>query len=143
MTSLVACLGDEKGTVSHVAKIIEEKEWDQVFLITDKKVNLSNKKNVKIVLINPNKFLSELVEEIKLKLDGQINDTEVALNLISGNGKLHMAVLCALLKLGLGIRMVALTKQDVKEIYSCSCSTIPYRLNNTLSTDLRRLSPFP
>ncbi|TKJ17605.1 hypothetical protein CEE44_03665 [Candidatus Woesearchaeota archaeon B3_Woes] len=117
MTSLVACLGDEKGTVLHVAKIIEGKEWDKVFLITDKKVkDLFDNKNVKIILINPNKFLSELVEEIKSKLDGQINDTEVALNMISGDGKQHMAVLCALLKLGLGIRMVALTKQGVKEI---------------------------
>lgn len=116
MTSLVACLGDEKGTVSHVAKIIEGQEWDKVFLITYKKPTGFNNKNIEFIIIDQNKFLPELVEEIKAKLDGKINDAEAGLNLISGNGKQHMAVLCALLKLGLGIRLIALTPKGVKEI---------------------------
>lgn len=115
MASLVACLGAEKGTVSHVAEIVKQGEWDKVFLIAESKVDgLSD--NAEFILINPNNFLSELIEEIKNKLDGKIADTEVALNIISGSGKQHMAVLSALLKLGVGIRLVALTKQGVKEV---------------------------
>ena len=42
--------------------------------------------------------------------------TEAAVNLISGNGKEHMAVISALMKLGLGIRLIALTPNGIKEI---------------------------
>ena len=41
---------------------------------------------------------------------------EVGLNFISGTGKEHMALLSAVLKLGIGIRFFALTKDGVKEI---------------------------
>jgi len=37
-------------------------------------------------------------------------------NIVSGDGKEHMALISALLKLGLGIRFVALTKEGIKEI---------------------------
>jgi hypothetical protein len=49
-------------------------------------------------------------------LKDKIKGTEVALNLVSGTGKEHMAILAALLKLGVGIRLVALTKEGFKEI---------------------------
>ena len=115
MTSLIACLGGEKGTVSHVAEIVKQGEWDKVFLIAESKTD-GLFDNVEFILINPNSFLSELIEDIKNKLNGKIADTEVALNIISGSGKQHMAVLSALLKLGVGIRLVALTKQGIKEV---------------------------
>jgi len=40
----------------------------------------------------------------------------VALNLVSGNGKEHMAILSALLKLGIGVRLMAVTKDGVREL---------------------------
>ncbi len=117
MTSLIACLGHDKGTLTHVAEIIKNQEWDSIFLVTDvKPKEFSNKKNIEWIIINPNQLLPELAEEIKNKLQNKISDIEVALNVISGHGKQHMAVLSALLKLGLGIRLIALTKQGVKEI---------------------------
>ena len=59
---------------------------------------------------------SKFCDTLRAQLKEKINDIEVALNMISGSGKLHMATLSALLKLGLGIRLIALTKQGVKEI---------------------------
>ena len=117
MTSLIACLSSGKGTWAHVSELIEKKDWDNIFLITDEfgKENFKPKKQVNYVLINSNKFLSELVEDIKKQLETKIDDTEVAINLISGNGKEHMALLSAVLKLGLGIRQVALTPDGIKE----------------------------
>jgi hypothetical protein len=112
MTSLIACLGKEPRTITPVAEIIKQQEWDKVIIITDKKPD--NFPNAEFLIINPNQFLPELAEEIKNKL--QINDLEVALNIISGEGKLHMATLSALTKLGLGFRLIALTKQGIKEI---------------------------
>ena len=46
----------------------------------------------------------------------KIKDSEVAVNFVSGTGKEHMALLSALLKLGIGIRLLALTKEGVTEI---------------------------
>ena len=49
-------------------------------------------------------------------LKGKIKDTEVEVNFISGAGKEHMAIMGALLKLGVGIRLMALTRDGVEEI---------------------------
>ena len=118
MTSLIACLGSGKGTWTHVDRLIDEQEWGNVFLITNEfgKENFKPKKPVEYILINSNRFLNELVEDIRKQLENKITDTEVALNFISGSGKEHMALLSAVLKLGLGIRLVALTPSGVKEV---------------------------
>lgn len=119
MTTLIACLSTGKGTWGHVARMIAEEDWEKVILITNEfgKENFKTEgKNIELVVINPMRHLPELVDEIKEALEGRIKGTEVALNMISGSGKEHMAVLSALLKLGLGIRLTALTKEGVKEI---------------------------
>lgn len=118
MTSLVANISSGKGTWSHVSKVIDEIEWDNVFLITNDygKKNFKPNKKAEFIIIDENKHTPVLTEEIYKRLKGKIMDTEVALNMISGNGKEHMATLCALLKLGLGIRIIALTKEGVREI---------------------------
>ena len=117
MVELVACLSTGKGTLAHVNGVINGQEWDSIFLIADEFAkDFKSEKNAELILIDSNKFLTEIVDEIRNKLKDKIKGTEVALNLISGSGKEHMAVLSALLKLGLGIRLVALTKEGVKEV---------------------------
>ena len=117
MTSLIACLSTGKGTWGHVSRIIEDEKWDKVFLITNEfgKENFQQTKNTELIIIDSNKGLKELqkdiVDQLKDKVEG-----EVALNIVSGTGKEHMALLSALLKLGLGIRLIALTKDGVEEI---------------------------
>ena len=117
MTSLIACLSTGKGTWGHVSRIMEDEKWDKVFLITNEfgKENFQNTKNTELIIIDSNKGLKELqkdiVEQLKDKVEG-----EVALNIVSGTGKEHMALLSALLKLGLGIRLIALTKDGIEEI---------------------------
>lgn len=117
MTSLIACLSTGKGTWGHVSRLIEDEKWDKVFLITNEfgKENFQNTKNTELIIIDSNKGLKELqkdiVDQLKDKIEG-----EVALNIVSGTGKEHMALLSALLKLGLGIRLIALTKDGVEEI---------------------------
>lgn len=118
MTSLIACLSSGKGTWSHVDRLIAEQEWDNILLITNEfgKEHFKPEKPVEYILINSNRFLPDLTEDIRKQLENKIKDTEVALNLISGSGKEHMAILSALLKLGLGIRLVALTPKGIKEV---------------------------
>ncbi|MEE9525195.1 MAG: hypothetical protein V3V78_01140 [Candidatus Woesearchaeota archaeon] len=118
MTSLIASVGSGKGTWSHLQQVIEKQEWDNVYLITDEfgKENFKPNKQVEFIMINSNSILENLVEDIKQQLQNKILDTEVAINLISGTGKEHMAILSAVLKLGLGIRQMALTPDGIKEI---------------------------
>ena len=117
MTSLIACLSTGKGTWGHVSRIIEDEKWEKVFLITNEfgKENFQQTKNTELIIIDSNKGLRELqkdiIEQLKDKVEG-----EIALNIVSGTGKEHMALLSALLKLGLGIRLIALTKDGVEEI---------------------------
>ena len=60
--------------------------------------------------------LNELREDILKNLKGRIKDVEVDVNFVSGTGREHMALMSALLKLGTGIRLKALTKEGVEEI---------------------------
>ncbi len=118
MPILIACLSTGKGTWGHVSRLISESNWDKVYLITNEfgKENFTKDEKSEFIIIDSNKGLKELTEDIQASLKDKIKDTEVALNLISGTGKEHMAILSALLKLGLGIRLTALTKEGVEEI---------------------------
>lgn len=118
MTELIACLGAEKATQEHVKRLIQQQDWEKIILITNDigKENFKADKPVEFMVINKERFLPELVEEIKTKLKDKITGTEVGINIISGSGKEHMALLSALLKLGLAIRFVALTTNGVKEV---------------------------
>lgn len=118
MKNLIACLSTGKGTWGHVNRVINDGDWDKVFLITNEygKENFSADKKTELIAINMNQGLKEIRDEIMSKLKGKIKDTEVAVNLVSGGGKEHMALVSAILKLGIGIRLIALTKEGVEEI---------------------------
>jgi hypothetical protein len=118
MTDLIACISSGKGTIAHVNKVIEEEDWEKIFIITTDqfKDEIPDKKKMQKILIDNTKMLPELIEDIKNALKGRISIMETAVNMISGEGKEHMALLSALLKLGVGIRLVAFTKDGVKEV---------------------------
>lgn len=118
MTSLVACLGNEAGTAKHLEGIINKQEWGNIIVVCEKESKglIKTNKKIEYIMIDSNKFLQDIVKELKEKLESKIKEVEVAINLVSGSGKLHMATLSALLKIGLGIRLVALTINGVKEI---------------------------
>lgn len=120
MAILVANVSSGKGTWAHLYGLIEKQEWDKIILITDNfgKENFKPKKNAEFVEVDYTKMIPELSEDIRMKLCDKIPRTEldVALSMISGTGKEHMALLSALLRLGTGIRLVTLTKEGIKEI---------------------------
>ncbi|MBW2980390.1 hypothetical protein KY360_03170 [Candidatus Woesearchaeota archaeon] len=118
MTELVACLSSGKGTWAHVQRLIDGQEWEKIFLITNDfgKQNFKANEKTELIVIDPNRFLPELVEDIKNALKGKITGIEVAVNFISGSGKEHMALMSAVQQLGVGLRLVALTKEGVKEV---------------------------
>lgn len=114
---LIACLSSGKGTWGHVNRLIEDKEWENIYLITNEfgKENFHTEKKVELILVNSGQGLRELRNEIENQLKDKLK-IEVALNIVSGTGKEHMAIMSALLKLGVGIRLIALTKDGVEEI---------------------------
>ena len=118
MPTLVACLSTGKGTWGHVNRLIEDDSWDKIILITNDygKENFSKNDKTELIPINFDLGLNDLRDEIHSILKSKIQDTEVALNFISGAGKEHMALVSALLKLGIGIRLVALTKNGIEEV---------------------------
>lgn len=118
MTELIVCLGTGKGTWIHVAKLISEQDWENIFLITNEfgKEKFNVQKPHEFIIVDSNKPVKELTEDVRKKLERKINGTEIALNIISGTGKEHTAIMGALLKLGLGIRLVTYTGKDVQEV---------------------------
>ena len=118
MTELVALLSTGKGTWTEVVKLISSQDWDKIFIITNDfgKDTFQKKENMEFIIINSNQHIELIIEKIVTQLKDKITGTEVALNFISGTGKEHMAVLSAMLKLGLGIRLVVHTVNGLKEI---------------------------
>lgn len=108
MPTLIACLSSGKGTWAEVSRIIAAQQWSKVFLITDKFGSEKFQANkAEFVLINTFDTLDKLIVDIKAGLKG-ITDFEVALNLVSGSGKEHMALMEAVLELGLNFRLVTI-----------------------------------
>lgn len=118
MTDLVACLGAGKGTWAYLLKLIESESWENVFLITNTfgAERFSAGRQVEFIIVDENKTLPEISESVKKQLEGKIKSFEVAVNFVSGEGKEHMAMMAALVKLGLGMRFVALTPAGVVEV---------------------------
>lgn len=118
MTTLVACLSTGKGTWGHVNRLIEDEKWESVILLTNEygKENFNKKPNTELVVINLNAGMKDLEEEIFNVLKSKVKDMEIGINFISGTGKEHMALMGAVMRLGVGFRLVALTKEGIEEI---------------------------
>ncbi len=118
MTEFIACLSTGKGTWGHVARLMQAQAWDKIFLLTNAygKENFTADDKTELVEINENMGIKELRDDIKAKLQSRIKGTEIAVNFVSGSGKEHMALVSALLQLGIAIRFIALTKDGMEEI---------------------------
>jgi len=118
MTELVACLTTGKGTWIDVIRLIKAEKWDKVFLITNQfgKENFKPPQNTELIVIDDRKSADELVKDIMDALQDKLMGPEVALNLSSGTGKEHMALLSSILKLGNGIRLVHMLNEKVEEV---------------------------
>lgn len=118
MTELIACLSTGKGSWGHVAKVISEKEWSKILLVTNDfgREKFTFEKPAELIMADLNQPIDELIKQLAKVFKEKVTDTEVAVNLASGSGKEHMAILAAIMKAGLSFRLMALTKEGVKEI---------------------------
>ncbi|MBN2459593.1 hypothetical protein JXB28_04885 [Candidatus Woesearchaeota archaeon] len=119
MTDLVACLGTGKGTWTGVLKLVSRQDFEQCFLIVNSwtKQSLQLKKdNLHLVVIDSEAKTASIKEEIIKQLEGKIKGFEVAVNLDSGAGKEHTAVVTALIQLGFALRFVEMDGDDMIEV---------------------------
>ena len=116
MPTLIACLSSGKGTWTEVNRIIQSHSWNKVFLITDAfgKEKYNPSPNTELIVLNFFTEIPLLVSEIVKALQGKISDFEIALNLSSGTGKEHMALLEAVMELGLNFRLVTFANNQVE-----------------------------
>jgi len=110
--TLLAVLGVGKGTWGHLARLVSEEEWDRILLISNEwgKENFSPAKECDWIIMNNRAGFEIIKEEIKSKLP----DGDIAVSLISGSGKEHMAVLAALKDKGSKYELVILTGEGTK-----------------------------
>lgn len=117
MTDLIACLSTGKGTWGHVSRLISDHEWGKILLITNDfgKENFTAEKGAEFIVVDSRQGMKELVDQIGSQVKDKVKG-EIALNLVSGTGKEHMAILSSIMKLGLGFRLMALTKDGIEEV---------------------------
>jgi hypothetical protein len=110
--NLIAVLGMGKGTWGHVARLIAEEEWDGIYLITNDwgKENFKPSKEAEWIIVNSRAGFEIIKNEIKEKLP----ESELAISIISGSGKEHIALLSAVKEKGLNYSLVILTGDGTK-----------------------------
>lgn len=118
MTDLVFCLSKDEKWWPHLLRLISEGSWGSIFAVTDSycRQRFKSDKKIEYIVVDFSMPAAEIIDDIGNKLKGRLSELEVALNMVSGGGKEHMAVLSSLLKLGVGIRLVAVTKKGVVEV---------------------------
>ena len=116
MAVLIASLGPGKGTWTELRNIMAQESWEKTYLVTNAFGKQNFAADAEFIIVDDQLPADALVFEITNQLKGKIRDTDAALNLSSGNGNVHMAILAALLKLGLGIRLVGLVNGRVEEL---------------------------
>ena len=116
MTELVALLSTGKGTWAEVSQLIKSKPWEKVYLITNDfgKEKFKPDSNTELLVVNYNSqnYHDDIYKILKSKIKG----LEVAFNLSSGDGKEHMALVSALMRLGVGIRIVTLVNGEFRDL---------------------------
>lgn len=117
MTDLVVMLTSGKGTWAEVSRLVKQESWSHVYFIcTDfGKEKFTCDKPSSFVVVNsfsaPEDIKSSIVSQLKSKLS-----LDVGVNMTSGTGNEHMALLSALLELGVGIRLVVAGEASAREV---------------------------
>ena len=124
MPTLIACLSTGKGTWAEVNRLMQAQPWDKIFLITNKFgiENFTSKNaNTQLILTDSFQDTPVMVSQIKKQLTS-ISDFEVALNFASGSGKEHLALLEAVLEMGLNFRLVTINQNNQLEVLGLNSS---------------------
>ncbi|MBI4154273.1 hypothetical protein HY501_02975 [Candidatus Woesearchaeota archaeon] len=117
MTHLVALLSTGKGTWAEVAQLMKAEKWEKIFLVTNDfgVQNFKHEVQHELVVIDPNRDVSEIKNDILKQLKDKLS-IDTGVNLMSGSGKEHTALLAALFSLGTSVRFVTMKGNAMAEI---------------------------
>ena len=117
MTTLIAFLSTGKGTWGHVSRLIEGGQWDKVVLLSNSfgKEKFTPDEKTELVVLENMKALKDLTADIEAAIKDKVSG-DIAINVVSGSGKEHMALFAALNRLGTKYTLTAITKQGVETI---------------------------
>ncbi len=110
---LICNVSRGKGSWGHITRLINDNSWDAIYLVTNDwcKQNFAPKKEVNWILINRNMGFDLMKKTIKEQLP---SGKEIALNIISGDGKEHMALLVSCKEKYSNFNYAILTKDGLK-----------------------------
>lgn len=117
MPTLIANLSTGKGTWTAVTQLFKEK-WDNIILITNDfgKENFKTApENTEFIIIDQNKSTTEIKKHLMKELKPKLK-AEVALNISSGTGKEHTALISALINLGISIKFITEENNQIIEV---------------------------
>jgi len=115
---LIVCISGDEKSWSQGRKLIEKGEWERILVVLDQQSSkkFSTSKKADHIILDSEKPATELISELSKHLKEKIQSFDVGVNLVAGSGKEHMVILASLLRLGVGIRLVALTAKGIVEL---------------------------
>ena len=114
MKTLITFVSTGKGTWGHVGRILNE-EWDNTVIITNEfgREKFEGKPNTEWIVLST-RGLKDMANEIKEGLTG-LDLSNVYVNIVSGSGKEHMALLKVLHDMKVDYKLAALTTDGYEE----------------------------
>ncbi|MFH1650389.1 MAG: hypothetical protein ABIA93_07635 [Candidatus Woesearchaeota archaeon] len=118
MTKLLACLAEPVSSWPVVLKLVKCPDFEQIILFCDEKAQKAFKapENVRVVSFDRMLSAESMRDYFFSILKDMPFEMDVALNLSSGDGKEHMALIAAALRTGSGIRFVTWRKDSMVEV---------------------------
>jgi hypothetical protein len=108
MSVIIITLGDNEH--SKIRKIIDSGLFEKVIILKNSSVTfVHNGHSIDCNADNIGELHDLLMRDLKSSLAG-MNEIDVAINISSGKGIMHAALLSALMKLGFGIRLIEVDK---------------------------------
>lgn len=110
MSTLITFVSTGKGTWGHVGRLLDE-NWDNIVIITNDfgREKFDGKGKAEWVVLK-SRGLRDMIEEIKEGLQG-LDLSDVYINIVSGSGKEHMALLKVLKDMNVDYKLAAITTE--------------------------------
>ena len=117
MTDLVVMLTSGKGTWAEASRLVKQENWSHVYFVcTDfGKEKFTCDKPSSFIVIDSFSSPEDIKRSIVSQMKGKLG-LDVGVNMTSGTGYEHMALLSALLELGVGVRLVYAGENSMREI---------------------------
>ncbi|MFH0906073.1 MAG: hypothetical protein V1824_01930 [archaeon] len=113
MKTFLGVLSTGKGTWGQVGHIIDNSDYEKVYLISNEWAHDKFKcsKPINWVFVDPRKGFSEILEDLEKQWPKEIK--EVDLNIHSGSGKEHCAILAALINKKVKFNIVTINANGI------------------------------